>query len=369
MFIRSDSQTLMKRSKETVLVNGLGCTVTGGEVVLCELLKAIDDERDYWVLCPDKTAVRLVGKKRGSLSKNVRLIGLPHRIFGCWFRPLVELAVGLSLKLGVVRSVVNLSNYGVCFGGDYVLYIHSPLVMAQWTPGNEESKPGLFLKQRMLDSCIRRARLITLQTQGMAAQLEAYCDRRKLRRPRYRLVRPLVRIPKPGQARRIFQFQLFYPASSFAHKRPELAEAGARVLHAAHPETGLVITQKDGDKPPCEGILRTGLISRQEVHEWLAGSDVMLFTSAKETLGLPLLEALEIGLPVVAPRLPYAMEILGEAGCYFDEATPEAVAAAVTSCRRDYEKWKRLAADRLVEINKTSASWSEHWMIWREHLA
>lgn len=348
-----------------ILIQGIGCTETGGRIVLRELLLVAPPERRFLVLCTNDTAKDFIGKRQGGFAPNIYLIGLSHRIFGKWLRPLLEIAIALAALSRVIECVVNLSNYGVCFGSKYLLYIHSPLLMdLKAERGGGGGKPNI-LKRGMLNSCIRRAQLIVLQTQGMSRQLREYCAAMKLPLPKYRVMRPKVEIPIVKEARRSFDFQLFYPVSRFAHKRADLAIAAGQTVHARNPSIGLVITTVpvDGEEAMVKAVHQLGRISREDVYAWFNGSDAMLFTSERETLGLPLLEAMEFDLPVIAPRLPYSEELLGEAGCYFDEFTPESVADAITRCQKKYEFWKEKIKHQKAEIAKDAATWTGHWDI------
>jgi glycosyltransferase involved in cell wall biosynthesis len=56
---------------------------------------------------------------------------------------------------------------------------------------------------------------------------------------------------------------------------------------------------------------------------------VFAFPSTYEGFGLPLLEAMACGCPVVANRLTAIPEVVGEAGLLVDEATPEAFADGI----------------------------------------
>ncbi|MCX6936550.1 MAG: glycosyltransferase, partial [Verrucomicrobia bacterium] len=277
----------------------------------------------------------------------------------------LEFAVALLSTVRVVDRVVNLSHYGLCLTQRFGLYVHSPLLMDVGTgTGWQEGRPNA-LKRWLLHTCIRRAQPFILQTQGMQAQLIRYCGVVGLPVPKNRIMRPKVVIRAPATKHRGFPFQLFYPTSRFAHKRAELAVAAGKLAHDRDSETGLVITVPSDsvDGRSSHGVRALGLISREQVYEWFAGSDALLFTSERETLGLPLLEALEFGLPVIAPRLPYAVEILGEAGCYFDCDSSEAVAAAITECRTNLDFWRAKIKARAEIVRQDSATWSEHWVV------
>jgi glycosyltransferase involved in cell wall biosynthesis len=346
-----------------ILIQGIGCTETGARVVLKELLKAAPKEHRYWVICTTETAYDFIGRRSGQFADHIYVCGLSHKIFGRWLRLLLESFIAMVAILQVVDRVVNLSHYGLCLTGRFGLYVHSPLLM-DFSSGTgwQEGRPNL-IKRWLLHTCIRRARPFILQTEGMQLQLAQYCKIVKLPVPNNKIMRPKVEITVPVMMHRSFVFQLFYPTSRFAHKRAELAVAAGQLVHEQYADVGLVITipavSEDGGNQ--SGVKTLGRISREEVYEWFAGSDALLFTSERETLGLPLLEALEFGLPVIVPRLPYAVEILGDAGCYFEGDSPESVLAAIVDCRNNLDIWRAKIKARAQLVRRDAFTWTEHW--------
>ena len=53
-----------------------------------------------------------------------------------------------------------------------------------------------------------------------------------------------------------------------------------------------------------------GKISYEKVLEYYKSSDLLVFPSYLETLGLPLLEAQQFNLKILAVNLPYSKEVL-----------------------------------------------------------
>jgi glycosyltransferase involved in cell wall biosynthesis len=83
----------------------------------------------------------------------------------------------------------------------------------------------------------------------------------------------------------------------------------------------------------------------------IRSADVLVSTSTYEGFGMPVLEALTAGTPVVATRTPFTEEVAGDAAFLVD-ATPAAVAAAIervlagerASGERPALSWPRTAA-------------------------
>lgn len=347
--------------KSYVAVQAIGCTETGTRFVLSSLLKAVPKDFCFVVVTTSSTARSLCGSLHGKIASNVHIIGVSHAVFGRFLRLPFELIFAL-LAITKFMQVVNLSHYGLCFGGDYSLYIHSPLLMdPSHSQGWGEGKSN-FLKRIFLNSCIRNARCIVVQTSFMGDQLVRYCKSSHLCLPTISILRPKLRPIPSVNPKRTFAFQFFYPASRFPHKRSDLAAEASKILYERQDDIGLVITVEPRfDDHQC--LLCLGRITPNEVQCWFSGSDVLLFTSERETLGLPILEAMQIGLPVVAPRLPYAEELLGDAGCYFDSPTPQSVASAMALCRSRYLDYKVAIRQRYSEFVASCISWEEHWPV------
>jgi glycosyltransferase involved in cell wall biosynthesis len=162
------------------------------------------------------------------------------------------------------------------------------------------------------------------------------------------------------QTEKRFEFQFFYPASDFAHKRVAMAVRGIALAHARDPRIGLVTT---GDADPGDGamIKRIGYVSHAQVLSELQASDALLFTSSQETVGLPLLEALALGKPAVLPALDYARDLYADAGIYFDDASEQSVADAILRCVATADDAQRRACERAGTVWAGRVPWAGHW--------
>ena len=66
--------------------------------------------------------------------------------------------------------------------------------------------------------------------------------------------------------------------------------------------------------------------------------DVTVFPSMKESFGMPLAESLCALRPVIASDLPFAHEILGDAGAFFDPTNPDEIARVILETLQSPEK-------------------------------
>jgi alpha-1,3-rhamnosyl/mannosyltransferase len=88
----------------------------------------------------------------------------------------------------------------------------------------------------------------------------------------------------------------------------------------------------------------TGYASDEDVVALYASADAMIFPSLWEGFGLPAVEAMACGLPVLASDRSSLPEIIGEAGLYFDPTDVNSIAAATLRFFGDAALQARLRA-------------------------
>ncbi|MDR6613394.1 glycosyltransferase family 1 protein [Leifsonia sp. 1010] len=86
--------------------------------------------------------------------------------------------------------------------------------------------------------------------------------------------------------------------------------------------------------------------SDEEYAETLAAATALVTASHDEGFGIPLVESMTLGTPVVVSDIPIFREIGGEAALYFDADAPEQVAARVRHLEEDGVWAARSAAAR-----------------------
>ncbi len=93
-----------------------------------------------------------------------------------------------------------------------------------------------------------------------------------------------------------------------------------------------------------------GDLERSEVFGHYRHANALVMTSKAESLGLPLIEAMQVGLPVIAPDLPYAREICTEAAQYFQPGNAEDLAKAINVAESRRETLKLLGTTRTSRL-------------------
>lgn len=93
---------------------------------------------------------------------------------------------------------------------------------------------------------------------------------------------------------------------------------------------------------------------------WVAGARALLMPSFVEGFGLPVIEALQLGTPVIASDLPVYREIVGDTPTYLDAADTDAWAKTIRQFASDGPDRRR----QLAAIEGYRApSWDHHFRI------
>lgn len=148
---------------------------------------------------------------------------------------------------------------------------------------------------------------------------------------------------------------LAYPAFTWAHKNHALLLRAFAAVASREHDVMLVLTGGEG---AAEGFVReqveamglrgrvrrTGLIPRNDVLAIVRGAVAMVFPSRYEGFGLPLLESMSLGTPVLASHAGALPEVAGDAATLLSPDDPRAWEDAMTRVLHDGDERARLAA-------------------------
>ena len=140
---------------------------------------------------------------------------------------------------------------------------------------------------------------------------------------------------------------VFYPANPWKHKNHDGLLQALRLLRQERGlEVPLVVTgHPDPDGYPVETkaeeygvrdlVYRPGYLGVEEIAYLYRHARMMVFPSLFEGFGIPLVEAMAAGCPVVAADTTSIPEVVADAAVLFDPKSPSAIAAAIEKVWRD----------------------------------
>ena len=108
-----------------------------------------------------------------------------------------------------------------------------------------------------------------------------------------------------------------------------------------------------------ERVIFTGNVSDSELFSWYKGATALVQPSYYEGFGLPIVEAMQFGLPIACSDIPVFREIGKDAVNYFNPYSPDSIAKCLKQVavlpRQHYEDWmtwKETAEQIVVELEK-----------------
>lgn len=110
---------------------------------------------------------------------------------------------------------------------------------------------------------------------------------------------------------------------------------------------------------PPGSLVEYGRATDDEVVAIYQASDVLIFPSTLEGFGLPLLEAMAAGCPVVSSDASSLPEVGGDAVLYFDPGEPAVAAARIVEILRQPELREVLLLRGRRRVRELS--WERHW--------
>lgn len=158
---------------------------------------------------------------------------------------------------------------------------------------------------------------------------------------------------------------LLYPAVTYPHKNHlRLLQALARIRDEHGEVVPLVCTgrtrgaaweaiQEAVGALDLVGQVRfLGPVGDDQLIGLYRTARALIFPSLFEGLGLPVVEALQLGLPVIAARTTCLPEVLGGAGILFDPTSVEAMAEAIRIGWHGHDRLRSAAEQSTVDLDR-----------------
>lgn len=380
-----------------LLFNATNVRSQGGVILLGNLLKA------FLAVRPDLELVLYANPELQS-----RLPGLPDRVETVFFRPRGYLGrfrweqhtlPGILRQRGV-DILFSFGNTGPRYPGcRQILYVQQAIPYTDYTPSSHRIRWRFF--QALYGWLIGLAQLgsdkIVVPTSWLVAPMRASTGWKKPESD-YRVSLPglpkladdgTLSVRETGLLAQVREWKdqgeaiLLYPCYLAPYKNiPGLLEAVSRLIKSSKRPFKLLLTlnRSSPEYFPCraevfstldrlglEGqpVILTGELSRAALARLYPLADALVFPSLVETLGLPLLEAMAFGVPVVAAfkepparMAAFAREICGEAALYADPDFPADLADTLARLLEDEDERKRLG--EAARKRAATFSWHRH---------
>ena len=327
-------------------IDAVGIKHSGGATVLKDLLASAtrDDRfRKISVFCSPRRKRAFDLPSSNKVSEIECALSESSRLWRLWW-----LSNGIRHDLRKAAVDVLLCLGGVGRGSPSVPHVTFIQQSLPFHPDALASCLGLSrLKMRLLFAMMRRScrasQAIIVQTptmQRLVAEAFAVPDSRisVVLPPSYDLPRPTSPSPQLHAMRGVAQgLRMLYVGNQSGYKNVRLIVESMRALRWRIPGLTLFLTWPEDDAfCRVEGVvglgyLREGAILR-EAYE-LATAVIM--PSLAETVGFPMLEAMNAGTPVLAADRPYAHDICEDAAVFFNPFSAEDLISKVVRLMSD----------------------------------
>ncbi|CAN5412475.1 hypothetical protein BH23ACT9_BH23ACT9_28960 [soil metagenome] len=163
---------------------------------------------------------------------------------------------------------------------------------------------------------------------------------------------------------------VLYPAHSWPHKNHVALVHALALLRRRGTDVPVVLTGgRDAhweEVAQCirevgvdDLVLHLGFVDDAAMRNLYGAADALVFPSTYEGFGLPVVEALEAGTPVICADLPPLRDLAGAAGRFFDPFEPASIAASIEAVWNDaaaLEEMRRLGRARLSDLSWTTSA-------------
>lgn len=165
-----------------------------------------------------------------------------------------------------------------------------------------------------------------------------------------------VKITAPSQ-------YILYVGNAHPHKNLDKLLDAYTLFHKKNAEIKLVFIGPDDyfyqqlknySEEQLQGVKFVHGVNRNELYTWYRKALCLVFPSLSEGFGIPGLEAMMLGVPVVCSNIAVFHEIYGEAAEYFDQNSTENMAEIMLRLVGDEKKRKNLSTKSLKKASEYS---------------
>ncbi|MEP6716483.1 MAG: glycosyltransferase family 1 protein [Terriglobia bacterium] len=342
-------------------IEAFGVRHGGAATVLSDLLEATLQDDHFsriYVFCSSQSE-RLFEMPQSDRIVEVRVpFAEANRVYRWWW-----LEHGLRDALLRLGADVYLSLCGAGLPGVSVPHM---TFIQQSLPFSSEAQSSMGLASRlrykailgaMKRSC-RASRGVIVQTNVMQRMVG---DTFRIPSERIHVIPPTVGIFAPGlpssqllpMRRAKSGYRLLYVGNDSHYKNVDLLVRAAPALKRRYPEIAIFLTfPLDHPAQRIDGVECLGYLRQPVLSEAYGLADVLVMPSLQETVGLPLVEAMTAGVPVLAADRPYAREVCEDAALYFDPLVESSFMAVVGALMENASLRTNLVAKGIAQSGK-----------------
>ena len=107
-------------------------------------------------------------------------------------------------------------------------------------------------------------------------------------------------------------------------------------------------------------VVCVGWLSPESIVNLYKKCDIFVFPSLSESFGFPMIEAMAVGLPIVASDTPVNREILGDSALYYSPLSPHELAESIKILMKDDGLKKELIKNGKNRIEEYDWSWKRY---------
>jgi glycosyltransferase involved in cell wall biosynthesis len=96
------------------------------------------------------------------------------------------------------------------------------------------------------------------------------------------------------------------------------------------------------ESPLRDRIMRPGYAYDQELSFWYTMADILVYPSLDEGFGLPIVEAMSLGTPVVTSNRSCMPEVVGDAAVTVDPLSVESITEGMVTLLTDGERYEEI---------------------------
>lgn len=348
-----------------ILINGLKAKTGGGKNILDNFIANLNKCKtvhSWFILTPNASVYKVFEREDVSIIDVQRMS--KHNIFFPWLY-FVELpGVLKKLKIDVVFN----------FGDVIIPGFYNQIYFFDWAYAVYPEK-YIWRNMTLLNYFIRKTKVILIkrsihkvkitiaQTNNMAVRLEKYYK-----------INDVVVIPTPVgkeflQSRISKDFDLprfkrkfLFPASFSSHKNFDVIIPLGEIIKSKRLPFTIVLTIDHNNQTKeffkkiednnLDCIISVGKLNNDIMPSLYKQCDALLLPTLLESYGLPYVEAMAYGLPIVTSDLDFAHEVCNDIAFYFDPFDPISILKSMEECLKDKDETKKrvIAGQRLVSL-------------------